>query len=316
MTGALESARSTPRFRPRRQPGSERRSPSLSALLESPIAPTVRAEPVHDERCLGEIDRRHGLTPEEFRREYQRPRRPVILSGLTDDWPALREWSFASLRARVGAIEVPIRRCFGEKRLMPLAEYVDRRHELRGDGSKPPFYLEGWFYRDEAPELAADYSVPPHFAGDLHEKRWHPFRPKPLPHALILGAKGAFAKLHFDLGATHSWNAQIVGRKRWVLVSPDQMENCYPETRQVGGYFPGTDVLAPDLARYPRLAKLRYTIGVVHPGELIWFPSMHLHEVLSLDDTISITHNYVHPDILLRSLRALFLARVLKREGI
>ena len=36
-----------------------------------------------------------------FEREYRRPGRPVILTGLMDDWPA-RRWTLASLRSRYG----------------------------------------------------------------------------------------------------------------------------------------------------------------------------------------------------------------------
>jgi hypothetical protein len=273
--------------------------------------------PVHDERWLGEIDRRSDLTVEEFDREYQRPQRPVILTGLMDDWPALRHWSFASLRARLGHHEVPVGRCFGHKSKMRLAEYIDRMHELASqEPGRPPLYMEGWYYRAAAPEIARDYRVLPHFSADLYERPWFPYKVTPPLHALLIGPRGAFTKLHFDLGASHSWNAQILGRKRWVFISPDQMHNCYMETRQVGGYFPGTDIETPDLQRYPRLGKVKYRTGVVHPGEMVWFPSMWLHEVLSLDDAVSVTHNYLNRDILLRALKHHFLAKVLKRRGV
>ena len=274
-------------------------------------APTAYVPPVEDGRWLGEIDRRAGLTLEEFDREYQRPQRPVILQGLTGDWPALRTWSFASLRARLGQHEVTVGRCFGEKRKMRLAEYIDRMPEFAaGAQGLPPLYMEGWYFGSAAPEIERDYRVLPHFSEDLYAKSWFPFRPTPLLHALLIGPRGAFTKLHFDLGASHSWNAQVIGRKRWLLISPDQMANCYMETRQSGGYFPGTDIEQPDLARYPRLAKVSYRTGVVHPGEIIWFPSLWLHEVVSLDDTVSITHNYLNRDILLRALKHHMLEKV------
>lgn len=286
-------------------------------MIDIPPAPATYVPPVEDDRWLGEIDRRRDLTVEEFDREYQRPQRPVILEGLTGDWPAVRNWSFASLSARLGHHEVPVGRCFGEKRKMKLADYIDRMHELAaGEPGKPPLYMEGWYYLANAPEIADDYRVLPHFSADLYEKRWFPFKLTPPPHAILVGPRGAFTKLHFDLGGSHSWNAQIVGRKRWLLVSPDQMRNCYMQTRQVGGYYPGTELQKPDLERYPLLGKVKFRTGVVHPGEMIWFPSLWLHEVVSLDDSISITHNYLNRDILLRALKHHFMGRVLKKKGV
>jgi len=272
---------------------------------------------VDDERWLGEIDRRSDLTVEEFDREYQRPQRPVILTGLTGDWTALRDWSLSVLSARFGQHEVPVSRCFGEKRKMRLGEYIERMHELAAaQPGHPPLYMEGWYYLPNAPEIAGEYRVPPHFSKDLYEERWFPFPIKPRLHAILVGPRGAFTKLHFDLGASHSWNAQVVGRKRWLLVSPDQMRNCYMDTRQVGGYYPGTEIQAPDLERYPLLARVKYRTGIVHPGEMIFFPSLWLHVVLSLDDSISITHNYLNRRILARALKHHFLAKVLKRRGV
>ena len=44
---------------------------------------------------------RKKLEAQLFEREYRRPGRPVILTGLMDDWPA-RRWTLASLRSRYG----------------------------------------------------------------------------------------------------------------------------------------------------------------------------------------------------------------------
>nr|MCH9756852.1 cupin-like domain-containing protein [Gammaproteobacteria bacterium] len=41
-----------------------------------------------------EIERRHNITPEVFYEEYRQPGRPVILTGLTDNWTARQKWNF------------------------------------------------------------------------------------------------------------------------------------------------------------------------------------------------------------------------------
>ena len=40
-----------------------------------------------------EISRRHKLSREEFLEGYYCANRPVIITGMMDDWPALRKWS-------------------------------------------------------------------------------------------------------------------------------------------------------------------------------------------------------------------------------
>ncbi len=41
----------------------------------------------------GEIERRSKLCREEFLVEYYSRNRPVIITGMMDDWPAMRKWN-------------------------------------------------------------------------------------------------------------------------------------------------------------------------------------------------------------------------------
>jgi hypothetical protein len=273
------------------------------------------------DRCLGELDRRRGISPEEFWSEYHVPAKPVVLQGMMDDWRALREWTIPWFRDHCGKDEVPVGRCFGPKERMPLGRYIDQMHatpDTRGQGEDviPPLYMEGWYYRKQRPDLTDYYRVPEHFGRDwFYLKRW-PFEMQPEAYALLIGPKGAFTKLHYDLWASHSWNAQIAGRKEWIFIDPRYKDDVYIETRQSGGYVPGTDIEAPDLKRYPRLGKVPYYKLVVHPGEMVYFPSLWMHQVTSLDDTISITHNYLSGNIYWRVLGRYLAHRYLKKQGI
>lgn len=42
------------------------------------------------------------LTLEQFVERYERPRIPVVITGLTDGWAAAQAWTPAALRARFG----------------------------------------------------------------------------------------------------------------------------------------------------------------------------------------------------------------------
>ena len=44
-----------------------------------------------------DVDRRSGLTLEQFQREYEIPNRPVILTDVVGKWPAMRKWNRAFL---------------------------------------------------------------------------------------------------------------------------------------------------------------------------------------------------------------------------
>jgi ribosomal protein L16 Arg81 hydroxylase len=101
---------------------------------------------------------------------------------------------------------------------------------------------------------------------------------------IFIGPKGAVTPLHHDIWDTHAWLAQLVGRKRWIMFPPDQRHLRY-------GYQVQPD--QPDLEGFPRFQQatpLECTIG---PGDVIFVPSRWAHWVVSLDPTISLTHNYM-----------------------
>src|SRR5690606_19348439 len=54
------------------------------------------------------IPRVPAPSPDEFRRTYVKANRPVVLTGMIDDWPAFRTWSSDHLRSRFGETSVPV----------------------------------------------------------------------------------------------------------------------------------------------------------------------------------------------------------------
>lgn len=276
-------------------------------------APERRSGPT----CLGQIDRHASLSPRDFYYEYYRKKKPVIIGGLTRGWKAQELWSFDFFRREYGHVEVTCGRQFDKSVRMSVARYLDYLADYSAgrvqESFRSPLYLEGWYFRRDHPELNEHYSMPEVYASDL----WAKYFPKhldPKATGLLIGPRGTFTKLHWDLMSTHSWNAQLVGSKRWVLVSHDQTDNVYIETRQGPGYVPGTDVTAPDLEKYPKLANLRYLIGDVHAGETIFFPQRWFHEVTALSDSISLTHNYMSANNLLPVMTAYVLNRLGKKN--
>lgn len=262
--------------------------PSAAAALPPSAARSNRARP---------IDRRSGLSRREFVHEYHLARKPVILSGLIDEWPARTLWTPQFFRERYGDQPVTAGRCFDKSVKTTMRAYLDLMADyasgkVQEPPNRPPLYLEGWYFRRPCPELGQHYSLPPIFGPDWFS-RFFPDKYDPKGTALLIGPKGTFTKLHYDLLSTHSWNAQLIGRKRWVLADPKHIAAVYLDTRNSGGYVPGTDLDAPDLARYPQLGEIEYLEGIVQPGEVIFFPERWLHQVTALDESISLTHNYM-----------------------
>jgi Cupin-like domain len=255
----------------------------------------------------GPIERHENLSVHDFFRNYFRPGKAVILGNLSNGWAAMEKWTLPFFRQRCSDVRVTCGFCFDGSVKQSLGQYVDYIEGCESGriptGERPPLAMEGWYFRHTHPELTQDYAVPRVFANDWLE-RYMPARWDPKGTTIILSPKGTFTKLHRDLHCSHGWNTQIRGTKRWLLVPPQHTPDAYLETRQSSGYFPGTDVDAPDLEKYPRLANIRYLEGVLHPGETIFFPRGWLHQVHGLESSISLHHNYIAGNNLIPALSA------------
>jgi len=115
--------------------------------------------------------------------------------------------------------------------------------------------------------------------------------------ALWIGSRGASSRLHYD---SYGYNivAQIHGRKRWTLYSPQHMKYLYP-TRipyEESTVFSAVDVGAPDC--YQRFPLFRFCAGVqvtLEPLDALYVPHKWWHQVQPLQyttlDSLRDTHS-------------------------
>jgi histone arginine demethylase JMJD6 len=253
-----------------------------------------------------EIDRRAGLSRDEFRREYLYPGKPVVITDAIDNWKARSAWTLDYFRTRYGATEVTVYRLDGEryqpnaKETLSLSVFIDKVKNF--DFDKYPYYVrDDWRLFTIHNELLTDYEVPSYFFDWF--KLLPPMMRLVYPR-IFIGPRGAITPLHLDIWATHAWLAQLVGRKRWILFSPEQRELLYEYRVQPH---------KPDLKRFPLFAKTRPVECTIGPGDLIFVPSGWAHEVTSLDATISITHNYMGPGCFRSSVAGSMKTQVLGR---
>ena len=126
-------------------------------LHQSWLCATLDVDPTWIEE--ENIERRSGLSVEEFKEQYERPNRPVILTDVVSKWPATKKWTREYLRKafKNGSVLV------GDAPMSfeAYCSYADaQKDEL-------PLYLFDKGFLKTAPKLKNDYSVPPHFSEDL-----------------------------------------------------------------------------------------------------------------------------------------------------
>jgi ribosomal protein L16 Arg81 hydroxylase len=238
-----------------------------------------------------DIDRTEALPAAKFFRDYYSAHRPVIITGLAADWPALELWSLDYFEERLGeaVVEVQVgreanpayeRESFKLKREMRFGALIAK---LREDIATNDFYLtakNGEHNRKALAPLWEDIGpIDGYLSADADSDGY-----------FWLGPKGTITPFHHDL--TNNLLVQLRGRKRVVLVpswdTPKMLnfEHCFS-----GWQSP--EALA-ELAEAERPAMFDF---VLQPGEALFIPVGWWHHVTGLDVTVSMSFtNFARPN--------------------
>lgn len=229
------------------------------------------------------IERRHRLEAQEFLESYYRCNQPVIITGMMDDWPALRKWSLDYFRDHFAGREVEVQfgrnadadyemNSIAHKRRMPFGAYVEL---VRGCGGSNDFYMTAnndSLNRQALKELWDDIGQLPEYLN--HEGGRRGF--------LWVGPAGTITPFHHDL--TNNFMAQVMGRKRLRIIPACEAANVYNQRH----CFSPLDGRAIDLRRFPAAAKAQVLDCVLEPGELLFLPVGCWHFVEALDVSLTV----------------------------
>ena len=237
--------------------------------------------------CIGALERVHRPSPEEFRERFIVPRRPVIVTGALDGWPALRRWTADHLSATLGDRRIKVQRLDHDN----ITRYeLKTLEEVRFDDfiaairEVPPvkrYYLvignihvvdnfPRRFAKPVFPELFPDLEIP----AFVDARRL-------LEINLWVGYSGAVSNLHFD--PIDNCLCMIRGRKHLRLFAPEQWSHLHlPSTFGLENPLHSpVDAARPDYERFPNFQQARYQVCTLEPGELLYMPAGVWHHVRS-----------------------------------
>eukprot|EP00445_Apocalathium_hangoei_P016589 CAMPEP_0203909198 /NCGR_PEP_ID=MMETSP0359-20131031/50514_1 /ASSEMBLY_ACC=CAM_ASM_000338 /TAXON_ID=268821 /ORGANISM="Scrippsiella Hangoei, Strain SHTV-5" /LENGTH=413 /DNA_ID=CAMNT_0050834385 /DNA_START=8 /DNA_END=1249 /DNA_ORIENTATION=- len=245
-----------------------------------------------------EIDRLNFDGPESLRTFFDdyHGKRPVVIEGALDGWPAM-QWSSARLAELCPSARLDVysfnRAASAWAGLQEEGEWslVDYLGQFGDQGGKlkqgrAVFGLE-MSLRSECPRLLQDVRIPAFFADDLLVRYYK----KSAWPTLIAGPKGTRSGLHRDTHDLAFWMAVFVGRKRWRIFLPEDyaLDPLFLPDRNGFAFDP----FAPDLWSLPGLRRARVYEHILSPGQLLYIPSGAPHAAVNLDDTITISANYL-----------------------
>ena len=228
------------------------------------------------------IERIDAPSPAKFQAEYVRPGRPVVLRGLSEDWPA-RSWTLDHLAREFGTFNVPVLPARDGRVVVDPRLGLVRHPVTLGD------YAAALRAGDDAGCLTAR-------ADELPEGFR---RAVPLP-VYCQGASwqvmkcwllppGTVSDLHFDLA--DNLHTVIFGSKRFTLVDPRERACVYPNSLLAS--IPNgcqVDIEHPDVERFPRLADVRPLVAELDPGDTVYIPRRWWHHGRTVKLSLSTNH--------------------------
>ena len=230
------------------------------------------------------IPRRHKLSRGQFLDEYYSTNRPVIITGMMEDWPALKKWNLDFFEENFAdrEIEVQFGRNSGENYEIEREKYLKKVKMsefvamIRSSGTTNDFYLtanNNSNNKKALPELWQDIVQIPEYLSGVD----------PMNGFFWMGPSGTVTPFHHDL--TNNFMAQVIGRKK-VKIAPSWdmplMRNDYHVYSRVDGRVtpPRTN---------PTLDEAQIIECILNPGEILFLPIGCLHYVEGLEISVTIS---------------------------
>ena len=234
------------------------------------------------------IERINRPKNKEFNR-YIIQNQPVIITGVANQWQACANWTIESFKNMFGDLTVPLRASdneidvfFGEdnqQKFLRFSEYIDLISNCDRLNKRPP-YFGNIFLND--PEIKTivepivkDFDFPQYFTdstrNDLH---------------LWIGAANQKSTIHND--NYQNLNAQIYGKKTFLLFSPEQHRFLYPVKIDRELWSSPIDPQNPDLVKYPLFAQASCIEAILEPGEILFIPVFWWHQARAITTAINL----------------------------
>jgi len=231
---------------------------------------------------LRSVDTVESISREDFKKNYLDKRKPIIIKGLTKDWPAREKWSTDYFKQIAGDIEVklvdnskadPTKVINASIASMKFGEYLDLI-------KREPTQLRIFFFNlfKHRPELIDDVKVPKELMGGFIES---------MP-AMFFGGSKAITFLHYDIDLPHLFHTHFGGRKHIILFDNKWKKRlyCIPNTTYA---LEDYDVANPDFEKFPALKGVEgYEVFLEH-GDTLFMPTGMWHWMRYIDGSFSLT---------------------------
>ncbi len=231
---------------------------------------------------LSPVDTVSTIDPEDFKKNYLKARRPIVIKGLTENWAAREKWTTDYLKKIAGHLEVPLYDNSKSDPSKPINSAA--AHMLFGDYldliKSEPTELRIFFFNifKHVPELLKDIELPKDLMSGFLES---------MP-AMFFGGSNSVTFLHYDIDLPHLFHTHFGGRKHVILFENKWKRRlyCIPNaTYALEDY----DVLNPDTKRFPALDGVEGQQVFLEHGDTLFMPTGYWHWMKYLGGSFSLS---------------------------
>ena len=238
------------------------------------------------------IERRSGISGNEFLEKYYSANRPVILCDLMSYWQAPKKWTPEYLKATCGneMVEIMAARESNpeyetddgpHRKNVKFSEFVDMVASGRETND---YYLtarNNFFAREGTRAILKDIETFTEYLKETNGEGVY----------LWYGPKGTVTPLHHD--SMNIFMAQVQGRKQVKLIPSSEIELVYNNY----AVYSQVDLANPDFEKFPKFRYANIIDLELAPGEVLFLPVGWWHWVKSLDTAITVAfNNFLFPN--------------------
>jgi len=213
--------------------------------------------------------------PKTFWKESVKTKKPLVMRGaFNTSSECFTKWDDKFLKQHYGAINIEVTTKKPGKIIEPKI-MTFKRFLLR-------YNLEDWYLVSPIPDeiLHGIPVVPSLQCGTFKEY---------LQEAeMWMSSGGTSSHLHYD--ADHNLHCVIDGRKDFIMYDPKYSDRFDMEVDKFGGHgYSKVDAEMVNVYKYPKIGKTGWKWTSLWPGDCIFIPAGHLHQVRSYGRSLSVS---------------------------
>jgi hypothetical protein len=223
---------------------------------------------------LQAIDRVASISPEDFRKNYYEPKKPLIITNLAKSWPAYQKWNWDYFIKIVGDKEVGVYNNIKSDAYTAIntADAYMKFGEYLQKARSGPLDLRIFLFNifQHAPEITQDFTWPDELMNGFVKK--YPM--------LFVGGQGSITHMHFDIDMSHILHTQFAGKKRVLLFPFEEQYKLYRKPWEVlsmanyANYKEGFDY-----EHFPAVKLAKGYEVVLEHGDTLYMPAGFWHHM-------------------------------------